>query len=213
MATPQGATSSSVQTAAINSGVYALRSGSTATDANWRLNNINLYRLVYVGSGQVIGASDDETRGRVAAIAEMAAQTGAIVAIVGHGTGEITTAQWGVIIDTLKGYSDLQITSLADAVATIRQSPWSTSDNITYTRTWTDSSDYRLLSSSPCRNAGTNTVWSTIPNVTDFAGRKITDAAGAIIAPGLTVDIGAYEYHRTLKVGYFGFGFGFGFFR
>lgn len=44
--------------------------------------------------------------------------------------------------------------------------------------------DFRLLSSSPARNTGDNTVWSGTANVTDFAGRPITDNTGLIVAPG-----------------------------
>lgn len=198
MAGPMGFTSTDLQTAAQNSGVYALRNGSSATGMNWRLNNIDLYKLLYIGSGQVIGASDDETRGRVRAVAEMAAQTGAIVAIVGHNTGEISLAQWSIILDTLAEYSGITVTSMASAVNAIRTSGlWAGSGP--YTRAWTDTSDYSLQSSSPCRNAGLNTVWSGTANVTDYAGKRITDSAGNVVAPGGIVDIGAYEFKPIAK--------------
>lgn len=54
--------------------------------------------------------------------------------------------------------------------------------------------DFHLKNGSPCINTGLNSVWSGTANVTDYAGTKITDAAGNIIAPGGVVDIGAYEY-------------------
>jgi parallel beta-helix repeat protein len=55
------------------------------------------------------------------------------------------------------------------------------------------STNSQLQSTSPCRNAGNNSVWSGIAGITDYAGRLITDAGGTIVAPGGIVDIGAYE--------------------
>jgi parallel beta-helix repeat protein len=51
-----------------------------------------------------------------------------------------------------------------------------------------------LQSTSPCRDTGNNSVWSGIASITDYQGRPITDVSGTIVAPGGTVDIGAYEY-------------------
>lgn len=61
--------------------------------------------------------------------------------------------------------------------------------------------DFRLLASSPARNAGSNAVWSGTPNVTDLAGTAITDASGNIVAPGGVVDIGAYEFLGGGRIG------------
>jgi hypothetical protein len=59
--------------------------------------------------------------------------------------------------------------------------------------------DFRLQASAFGRNAGDNAVWAGTANVVDLAGRKITDAAGVVVAPGAgnTVDIGAYEWHNA----------------
>lgn len=54
-----------------------------------------------------------------------------------------------------------------------------TTDNITYTRTLIDQSDYHLTSSSPAKNAGVD-----VGLTTDFEGKPIK---------GLP-DIGAYEF-------------------
>lgn len=59
--------------------------------------------------------------------------------------------------------------------------------------------DFRLSGSSPCRNTGLNSLWSGTASVTDYAGTPITNAAGTIIAPGGTVDIGAYEYRPSIN--------------
>ena len=53
--------------------------------------------------------------------------------------------------------------------------------------------DFSLSSGSPAIDAGTNSVRAGAVNVTDYAGVRITDGGGSIIAPGGTVDIGALE--------------------
>jgi hypothetical protein len=55
------------------------------------------------------------------------------------------------------------------------------------------STNSQLQSTSPCRDAGNNSVWSGMASITDYQGRPITDASGIIVTPGGTVDIGAYE--------------------
>ncbi|MEA5113021.1 MAG: hypothetical protein VB050_03255 [Geobacteraceae bacterium] len=82
------------------------------------------------------------------------------------------------------------------ATAGSKSSPDNT---LTLGHAYGDVSDYRLRASSPCVNTGTNIPWTGVPNVTDFSGRKITDASGNIIAPGGVVDIGAYEFCPTLQ--------------
>lgn len=54
--------------------------------------------------------------------------------------------------------------------------------------------DFKLKRTSPCRDAGKNSVWAGTANVLDFSGIAITDGSGNIITPGGTVDMGAYEY-------------------
>jgi parallel beta-helix repeat protein len=56
------------------------------------------------------------------------------------------------------------------------------------------SANSQLQSTSPCRDAGNNSLLSGFTGITDYAGCPITDAVGTIVAPGGTVDIGAYEY-------------------
>jgi hypothetical protein len=60
------------------------------------------------------------------------------------------------------------------------------------------SSDFHLTNTSPAINAGTNSAWSGIANVTDYEGiNPITNGAGTIVASGGTVDIGAYEFQDS----------------
>lgn len=56
------------------------------------------------------------------------------------------------------------------------------------------SSDFKPAANSPVINKGDNSVYFGKPGVFDFTGSvQITDGAGAIVAPGGIVDIGAYE--------------------
>ena len=197
-ATPYGYSSANLQTAVKNAGIHSLRSNLAQVNANWGLTSLNIYGLSYIGTLTIKGATDQDTQNYTHALAQMVADRGGVMSIVSHGADEISAHDWDVIIQVLKQYPEIHIGSMSDFVSHILTSGlWATTDDITYTRTFTDSSDYRLLSSSPCRNAGSNTVWSGTANVTDFSGRKITDAAGAIVAPGGVVDIGAYEFKPT----------------
>lgn len=56
------------------------------------------------------------------------------------------------------------------------------------------SGDFHPESNSPGINKGANSVWSGKASITDYAGIAITNAGGTIVAPGGTVDIGAYEF-------------------
>ena len=53
--------------------------------------------------------------------------------------------------------------------------------------------DFTLQAGSPALNACDNTVWAGTVNVIDFNGVAITDGSGNIVAPGGTVNCGAFE--------------------
>jgi hypothetical protein len=183
-ATPGGQTSSDVQTAIRNAGLWACRSHYAEPDASWRLANINLYKLAYLGSQSVLGATDEETLRNVRSICAAASQMGIIIAIVGHGSDTISVAQWTLILDTIKHeFPQVNVTSMYDAVNTIKNGgSWTTADAITYTRTWAALSDYRLRADSPCINAGID-----VGLTSDFEGNAVPK--------GPAPDIGAYEYY------------------
>jgi hypothetical protein len=95
----------------------------------------------------------------------------------------MTLAQIGLMLDEIAKYPEITCTSIGSAVNTIKTSgDWATADSRTYTRTWTDRSDYHLLYESPCINAGV-----AVSGLTE-------DYAGHPVPYGLTPDIGIYEY-------------------
>jgi len=63
------------------------------------------------------------------------------------------------------------------------------------------SDNFILTAGSALRNAGDNTPHDGTADVTDLAGRAITDGSGNIIAPGGIVDIGPYEWHLSGNMG------------
>jgi hypothetical protein len=92
---------------------------------------------------------------------------------------DLTRWQWAM--DVLKTeFPSIIITSAKGAMDYLMANGWATTDGgITYSKTLTDQSDYRLKSSSPCKNGGVD-----VGLTTDFLGNKIR---------GLP-DIGAYEF-------------------
>jgi peptidoglycan/xylan/chitin deacetylase (PgdA/CDA1 family) len=185
-ATPGGATSADVETAVKNSGFWGCRNAYDEPDAERALVSIDLYQLSQYDVSTFItysSATDAQVATRTRAICENAAKTGSIIFLLAHTAAECTAAQWGIILDTIAEYSsdDIKVMSMGDALYYIKNSGlWSTSDNRTYTRTWTDSTDYTLLEDSPCINAGTEA------NVSD-------DYDGNVRPQGYSSDIGAYE--------------------
>ena len=63
-----------------------------------------------------------------------------------------------------------------------------------------DTINFRLHATSPCRNAGDNSVWQGEPDVYDYDGNPITDAGGNIVAMYGIVDIGAIEYQAQANI-------------
>lgn len=191
-ATPYGSTDANVEAKAVTAGFWATTSIVTAADAEWRLSSIDLHQMSYVGSGSLLGASDEETRGRIRAICETLAQTGGVLSFLGHTTGEITMQQWDVILDTIAEYPEIFVGSVYEVVNEIKNGgSWSTADSRTYTRTWTDVSDYRIKVGSPCINAGVDKCSVLSSDFADTNGTKI--CIGGEIAVG-TPDIGMLEF-------------------
>ncbi len=192
-APPMGSSSDDCQTAVQNAGLLCSRNGATSeTDAEWDLSEIDLYELSYVGTGSLIGADDAETVRNVRFICEAVASNGMIMAFTGHNTGEISYAEWDLILNTIAEYSTITVTSMYDAVNTIKTGgDWSTGDNRTYTKTtWPDIANLHLLAGAPGIDAGTDTPYSSA--VPDLDGANMTDASGDALGAG--VEIGPYNF-------------------
>lgn len=181
-----------------SAGATAAASWTLASDYNSGTGpsaGIQVYELLGPQMAADIGTTNID---RVAiAWGQWATYAGGYFTFYTHGAGEYSDTNAKTFIAGLKQNPSLTLTTIGNMLDTIRTSGlWADADadGTRWTRTFTDLSDYRLRSNSPARNAGLNSVWAGTANVTDFAGRKITDASGNIIACGGTVDIGAYEY-------------------
>jgi hypothetical protein len=60
--------------------------------------------------------------------------------------------------------------------------------------------DFSIQSGSPCKDTGSNAVWSGTADIDDYKGHTITDGSGAIAVYGGTVDKGAIEYGMFLSI-------------
>jgi len=93
--------------------------------------------------------------------------------------------------------------TLTQAGAYIVANGTDSGDHMTYTRTFTDGSDYRLKLSNLCW-MGTD-VWTGTANVYDMAARAITDVSGALLGSAKRgVTPGAYQCtgaFGTLRMG------------
>ncbi len=189
-ATPFGATSSNLEACVKAAGFTCQRNGISAADAEYNLSTIDLYQLSFLSSGTFINADDQNLFDYTHAIAQAAAHSGGIFALLTH-TGEATQAQWAAVLDVLSQYPELTITSLSDAVNTIKTGgSWSTVDDRTYTRTWTDQANYLLEGSSLLVGAG-----EIITNIHDQP-TPATDIRGFPVRTRPT--IGAYHYGNII---------------
>jgi hypothetical protein len=188
-ATPGGAATANVEAVVKLAGFAGCRNVYDQADAEWNLTLIDLFQLSHFGVSGFItysSATDAQVRARTRSICEMAASSGSIIFLLAHDATECTAAQWAIILDTIAEYSenDIKVMSMSDALNYIKTSGlWSTADDRTYSRTWTDLTDYHLLPLSPCINAGVD-----LGITTDYAGNKRPQ--------GLAPDMGPYEMRR-----------------
>jgi hypothetical protein len=178
--------------------------GTTEANGTWTVTVYDSTHFDLVGStfAHVYSANGTTaclgaTRRAAHALCAMLAEHGGIMYILGHNAAQISADDWGVILDVAKEYSEISVMSAYDAVNTIKNTPavWSTADlGRTYTRTWTDRSNYRPNQASKLIGAGSNAALTGIASLTDMAGFPITDGSGAVKVPGGTVDIGPYQH-------------------
>jgi peptidoglycan/xylan/chitin deacetylase (PgdA/CDA1 family) len=68
------------------------------------------------------------------------------------------------------------------------------SDGTLYRGTFTNGDDWRIISDSPCVDAGYNDPILGMVSMSDFYATAVTDANGNMTPAGTILDIGAYEY-------------------
>jgi len=159
------------------------------------LSDIEIFGTPIYNLSSFRGTIDIEKK--VSAWIETARQFGFVICFYGHSTGEYSLANWKSVIDaiylsgaTSVGYDDVYDWIIGNS---------STADGgATWTRTFTDNSDYTLQATSPCINAGTDPFSDGDGDQYDMAGELVwsdtTDLPANNWADG--VEIGAYGYEE-----------------
>jgi hypothetical protein len=186
---PMGDTSAALEAYVQANGFVGARGGygTAGSDKQYYLSSLNIYALQAqnptgygIGSDAIIQAS---ARGSL----EYARANGAFYIYVSHNpslASGLTVAQWTTLANAVLASGGI-FTTFNAAIASIRASH-TTADNLIYTKTYTDNSNYRLQSTSPAINAGVD-----VGLTTDYQGRSIV---------GLP-DIGACEFTSSVLRG------------
>jgi hypothetical protein len=194
-ASPYNAWNAAGATAASNAGFIGARGNM---DFSWT-THINPQRVYCISSNWLVGADETATRRNARAIAFAAMQNGLVIAVLSHDTGETSLTDWGYILDEwskLPG-SSLNVTSMQlVAKAIVSSGSWTNNGDGTWSRTFTDVSDFHLQSTSPAIDAAAD-LCGILGTATDFDGMPVC-AAGAYVGEGIDSEIGAYEYLSTL---------------
>ena len=172
-ATPGGESSASVIAALPNAGYEGAR--HTYSGSSYLLSSINAFNRGYLSWTTFLGDTEEDMVSNIKAMCESYAQFGFVYDLLAHDTDEATAEEWAAVLDAIMQYNDISVVSHAEFLDTIEASPWSTADNITYTRTWSDQSDYHLASGSPAFNAGTEAAASGLSGAQeDYYGESYT---------------------------------------
>ena len=187
-ATPFATWSSALKSWAIDDSNFA-PAGTTAfkylrTGSSWDLENVELGDFGLGGNpSSVYGTTNTERN--LTAFAESLAHNAGYGTIGGHNEGGIDF--WKGLVDILDDLEYVTGKTLRGAAEEITTSGnWTNSSGTTWTRTFTDNSDYNLQWNSPAIDAGTD-----LSLTTDYAGNNIYG----------TPDIGAYEYQPPYTIG------------
>ena len=192
---------------------YMAARGSGANGES-QMSSINIFNLKPQSLFTLFGsdANPQNTTGKVesyvGSVCEYLKYSGGITAFYSHSLTELSADGWSAVLAEINKCG-IKVMTLDEAYQYIVANG-STSDNSTYTRTFTDLSDYRLLPGSSAINEG-----AVIADIHDQPG--CVDADGNICWRGRYPDIGAYEYQSGPSYGVLnsnrnsGFGFGSGF--
>lgn len=153
------------------------------------LNSVNIYYIGNYTSQNILTASWTGSSGAAAQSTIMSSAAHLYVYAMCLGCGmnvlthepvsDMSPAQVGYMLQQFKNMGDeFTYTTIKGYIAAIK-ADHTTSDNITYTKTYTPAPDYRLKSNSPCIKAGTSGGWTT-----DITGWPIKgDTGGYPIGP------------------------------
>jgi len=181
---PNNKTGAAAQAAMLAAG-YKVARGASFLSGSYDLSNLTAHNLFNVLADN-LGDTEKQIQDNLVSLLEWGKERGIAVNIYSHKESEFSLDNWrtvwNVLADTsvnVMTFSDVGKHITGDLAGLLPEG--ATADGgLTWTRTWTDASDYRLRSGSPAINAGIAIDGLT----TDFLGNPIR---------GLP-DIGSYEY-------------------
>jgi hypothetical protein len=182
---PGNASDATIQAALLARGFSASRGSGTTGEHT--MASMSVYNITPVSLYSVFGndANPQNTEGKVeqytAGVLEYLKFIGGVYFFFSHSASEFSSEAWDALL-TEVAKSGVQVMTLTQAGAYIVANGTDSGDHMTYTRTFTDASDYRLRAGSPAINAGTD-----VGLTTDFDGKPIRGVP----------DIGAYEFQSV----------------
>lgn len=172
-ATPGGHTSPDVEST--TKAVGWMNQRNHAVDGEsveiYLLKSIGVYHTNYMSLPSFKGADIDETKLNLRKLLEVCAQCGTHFDLLSHSTAEFTLAEWEVLLSTLRDeYPEILVTNMDGLVDLVYESgEWATADGVTFTKTFTDETDFHILPTSPCIGAGAAIAGIT----TDIEGNQL----------------------------------------
>ena len=187
---PWGVNNNEVQAYLRDLGVTGARgtyqSVGTENNPTRYLSSVDLYNVQTISSGMWVGdGSEASIRAAARNLYVFAKSQGMIVSLLVHKATEATAQQVNWLVDEIQRAGG-QWETFGQVMTDIR-TDHSTTDGMTYTKSYADAGDFRLTDRSPAIDSGTITPGIT----TDILGNPIYGAP----------DIGAYEYQPPHTVG------------
>lgn len=167
---PSNETGATLQAYLLANGYKGARGLTTWATGSYDMSSLSMFNIVarQMNLASEIGTTTNSIVGNVTNWAEWLCEFGGIVVIYSHANNEYTLANWAKVFEALQK-SNVKTMTFSDALAYVQANGATADLGVTYTRTFTDGSDYRLTRRSPCVNAGTTITGVT----TDYRSRPV----------------------------------------
>lgn len=154
------------------------------------MKRINIYDMSCAGVSTLFAPSDSLRNLKAKSIASLMTFWGGALALLTHDLNSWKPDSLGIFAKTIQDMeSRCRVGSQMDATQFIIQNGLKLNDRM-YRVAQKDSSDFRLKSTSPCKNKGDKTAIAGIANLYTLDGIQLTDASGTVLVD--SINIGAY---------------------
>lgn len=159
--------------------------GARGTGSNfYLLSSLDIYNVKANNSD--LGLTEATARANARHVGAFSQTVGALYCMYSHHADQVTTAQWGYYVEEIKRMGGVFYT-FKEIITAIR-ADHATADGLTYTKSYTNNSNYKIRPNSASINTGTPIVGIT----TDFIGNHVPS--------GGAFDIGPYEYQNSFAI-------------